>query len=360
MRKVDYLIIGQGIAGTMIAFFAKQTGKKIMVIDQSNPHSASNIAAGLINPITGRKFVKSWRIDDLLPFAIQTYQAFADLLGEPFFEQRNILRALMDEKDEANWFLRSDVLDFEKYIKEEEHIGGYKDIINAAYSYGEVQCGGQVAMKRLIDLYQIYLINQENYQSELFDDRQLEIEKDHVIYKDIAAQCVIFCEGIGIQQNRFFNYLPVQGNKGEVLIIKIPNAKTEKIIKQGLFIIPLGEELFWVGSTYFNDYENAEPSAAGKANLLERLHKILIIPFEIIKHQAAIRPTVPDRDRRPLIGVHSEFHRLALFNGVGTKGASVAPYWASRFIDCLENKVEIDAVVNIKRYDSAGIDIKPI
>ena len=88
MRKVDYLIIGQGIAGTMIAFFAKKAGKKILVIDQSRPHSSSKIAAGLMNPITGRKFVKSWKIDDLLPFAIQTYQEFTELLGEPFFEQK--------------------------------------------------------------------------------------------------------------------------------------------------------------------------------------------------------------------------------------------------------------------------------
>ena len=351
MRKVDYLIIGQGIAGTMIAFFAKKAGKKILVIDQSRPHSSSKIAAGLMNPITGRKFVKSWKIDDLLPFAIQTYQEFTELLGEPFFEQKNILRAFADNKVEANWFVRSSVPGFFKYIMDESDLGDYADIINPAFGYGEVKSGGKVEMKRLIDLYQTYLISQNEYLSGVFDEDKIEIGKENVVYNNIEAKRIVFCEGIGVQQNKFFNYLPVQGNKGEIFIIRIPNAKTEKIIKQSVFIIPLGEELFWVGSTYFNEYENAEPSEEGRENLLRRLNKALKVPFEIIAHKAAIRPTVPDKDRRPFIGVHTEFDRLAIFNGVGTKGASIAPYWAKRFIDCLEKDEEIDDVVNIKRYN---------
>ena len=351
MRKVDYLIVGQGIAGTMIAFFAKKAGKKILVIDHAKPDSASKIAAGLINPITGRKFVKSWKIDELLPFAIQTYQEFSELLGEPFFRHKNILRAFADNKVEANWFVRSSVPGFFKYIQDEGHLGEYADLMNLAFGYGEVKGGGQVEMKRVIDLYKDYLISLNDYRSEVFDYEKMEIGTTKVIYDNIEAKRVIFCEGIGVQQNRFFNYLPVQGNKGEILIIRIPNSKTEKIIKQSVFIIPMGNELFWVGSTYFNEYDNAEPSEEGMTNLMKRLKRALKVPFEIVEHKAAIRPTVPDKDRRPFIGVHTEFERLAIFNGVGTKGASIAPYWASRFIDHLEKNEEIDDVVNIKRYN---------
>lgn len=348
MKKVDYIIVGQGIAGTMVAFFAKKAGKEIIVIDQSKPFSASKVSAGLINPITGRKFVKSWRMDDLLPAAIQTYQEFSELLGQNFFQSKRIIRAFSDNKAENNWFVRSSIPSYFQYIQDEAQLDNYENIIKPAFGYGEVKGGGRVEVEKLINSYRNYLIDNDNYLSEIFDYEKLIINEKNVIYSNIEAQKIIFCEGIGIKENIFFNHLPVQGNKGEVLIIQIPNVQPKKIIKQNVFLVPIKDDLFWVGSTYFNDFVDDKPSERGKINLLERLEKVLKIPFKVIEHKAAIRPTVPDR--RPLIGLHPKFKPLVLFNGMGTKGASLAPFWANQLISSLEKNLEIDDVVNIKRY----------
>lgn len=348
MIEKDYLIVGQGIAGTMMAFAAQQSNKSILVINQYQEFSASKVSAGLINPITGRKFVKSWMMDDLLPTAIETYQQLSNRLNFSFFEHKNIIRAFSNNKDENNWFVRADVPSYQRYIQENTDLGIYSDVISPAFGYGEVLGGGRVQIKKLLELFRGDLIRRQAYLEEAFDYAQLKITSEAVFYKNFKAKQIIFCEGFGVRNNPYFNYLPVQGNKGEVLIVKIPNLTPSKIIKQRIFLVPLGNEHYWVGSTYFNDFEDAKPSEKGYQTLLEKLNSVLKIPFEIVAHQAAIRPTIPDR--RPIIGRHPRFKNLVLFNGMGTKGASLSPYWAKRLVECLQKNEVIDDVVNIRRY----------
>jgi glycine/D-amino acid oxidase-like deaminating enzyme len=354
MIEKDYLIVGQGIAGTMIAFAAQQAYKSILVINQHQEFSASKVSAGLINPITGRKFVKSWMMDVLLPIAIETYQQLSEQLDFPFFENKNIIRAFSNNKDENNWFVRANVPSYQKYIQENTDLAAYDDVISPAFGYGEVLRGGRVQIKKLLQLFRTNLIHRQEYLEEEFDYGQLKISSEEVIYKNFKAKQVIFCEGYGIKSNPFFNYLPVQGNKGEVLIIKIPNFNAEKIIKQRVFLVPLGNEHYWVGSTYFNDFKNTKPSEKGYQTLLDKLNSVLKLPFEIIAHQAAIRPTIPDR--RPIIGRHFKFKNVVLFNGMGTKGASLSPYWAKRLVECLDKNESIDDIVSIRRYDVEKVD----
>ena len=75
MKKYNYIIVGQGLAGTLLAYFLLQAGQRVLIIDENTEGGASAIAAGVINPVTGRRIVKSWRIDEFLPFAKNTYQS---------------------------------------------------------------------------------------------------------------------------------------------------------------------------------------------------------------------------------------------------------------------------------------------
>ena len=58
--SLDYLIVGMGLAGSALAYFLSKNGKKIALIDNNIDQTSSKIAAGLYNPITGRKMVKTW------------------------------------------------------------------------------------------------------------------------------------------------------------------------------------------------------------------------------------------------------------------------------------------------------------
>lgn len=347
----NFLLVGQGIAGTLLAYFLLKAGQNILVIDNHHIGSSSKAAAGIINPITGRKYVKSWRIDDLLPIAKQTYQELESLLDIGLFHERNVLRTMSNAKELNDWTLRTLEPGYAKYISDEVKLGNYKGKTVPAFGYGEVLHGAQVDLPLLIKHFRQYLAKDNRILNEVFDFEQLTIESDHVRYKELNVNKIIFCEGAKGKENPYFSYLPFHGDKGEALIVRIPNAGFDKMLKQQVFIVPLGkDDLYWVGTTYERQYIDDQPSTQGLKYLSNQLQNLLKVPFEIIQHLAAVRPTV--RDRRSFLGLHPEFPQLAIFNGLGTKGASLGPYWAKHFSDYLVGNSSLDPEVNIQRFES--------
>ena len=65
-------------------------------------------------------------------------------------------------------------------------------------------------------------------------------------------------------------------------------------------------------------------------------------------HEAGVRPTTGDR--RPLLGVHKDNHRLAFFNGLGTRGVMIAPLMAKKLYQFLENDQALDKEIDISRF----------
>ena len=183
--------------------------------------------------------------------------------------------------------------------------------------------------------------------AEHFDYEQLTLQENHIQYKSHTAKQVIFCEGHQARFNPWFQYLPFEVAKGEMLIIKIPDSNFQKTLKHKIFLVPLGDDLYWLGSTY--DWDNLDelPTAVKKENLIERLQKSIDVEFEVIDHLAAIRPTV--KDRRPFLGRHPQYQQLCIFNGMGTKGASLTPYWANEMTSFLLDQKSLSDEVNIQR-----------
>jgi glycine/D-amino acid oxidase-like deaminating enzyme len=349
--KTNYLLIGQGLAGSLLAHFLEQAGQRVFVIGQQNERAASSVAAGLINPITGRRFVKSWQVDCLIPFARTAYRALEQELGIPIFHERNILRALGSPQEENDWLARSADPAFEAYILGQADLSRYAGRIHPVFGYGEVRHSAQVEIGALVAAYRQYLEGKDAYREEAFDYQQLQLGAEGVVYQDITADTLVFCEGRWAKGNPFFSYLPFHGDKGEVLIVRIPEAGFEKILKQGIFIVPLSDGRYWVGSNYVKSPADDAPTAAGESFLRSALEDILQLPFEVLEHRAAIRPTV--KDRRPFLGRHPQYSRLAIFNGLGTKGASLGPYWAHHLAAHLTAGAALDAAVDIGRFGTA-------
>lgn len=347
---LDYLIVGQGLAGTLLSYFLEKVGKNILVIDQTDQHAASRVAAGLINPITGRRYVKSWKIDQLIPFAEKTYKSLESELGISIYHSRNIIRTLFNQREENDWLLRTGDPEYEPFMLDQAELGPYTEHTIPAYSYGEVRQSAQVNLPILIDNYRQHLIQEERLKEVIFDFAKLKIEDDHVIYNDIKAKRLIFCEGHKAIHNPFFNYLPFKGAKGEVLIIRTPKVSFEKIIKHRVFLAPIGDGMYWIGSSYKWDYKDQQPTAEGKSFLTDRLNDFLKTPYEIVEHRSAVRPTV--KDRRPFLGVHPEFENLFLFNGLGTKGTSLGPFWAKAMQEYLTEDKPLDTAVDIQRFQA--------
>ena len=344
----DFLLIGQGLAGALLAHFLQNAGASVAIIDDAQRGGASVEAAGLINPITGRRFAKSWRIDELIPFAEHTYAELEAQFQQPFFQYRPIIRALFSAKEDNDWVARAGESFFSKYLKEASDEGPLRGFIQPAYGFGQIEGSAQVEVAALLSAFSARSKQEGRLIQANFDHSKLILEKGKARYESLLADRVVFCEGYGLHKNPFFNYLPMEGNKGEVLLVRIPGFPREVIFKHKVFIAPFGGDLFWIGASYLREFTDELPSAGERERMENHLRRALKTPFTVVDHRAAIRPTVPDR--RPLLGLHPEYPQLAVFNGLGTKGSSLAPFWGAHFADVLLQGVPLDPEVDIRRF----------
>ncbi len=350
MRTFDYIIVGQGLAGTLLGYFLEKSGKRILFVDNGYKTAASTVAAGIFNPITGRRFVKSWMIDTLFPFAKETYAEIEREINQQIFYPNHIIRALFNHVEENHWLMRSDLPENLPYVEPKEDYGRYKGRIQEPYSYMELRNAGRADILGLIQAFRKKWLSLGRLVEEQLNYELLDIRKEGVFYKDLMAPTMIFCEGYMARENPHFSYLNYNPTKGELLLVKIPNVDFRKMLKHKLYIVPFGDDIYWVGAT--NDWNNIDdiPTAENRKYLEDRLQSFLKVPFEVLEHKAAVRPTV--KDRRPYLGLHPKYPQLAIFNGLGTKGASLGPYWAQHFSDFLCGHSEIDSQVDIQRIKS--------
>jgi glycine oxidase len=381
MSQVDYIIVGQGIAGSILAYSLRKKGQKVVIFDQHTEGvlTSSKIAAGVINPITGRRFVKSWRIDELLPAAKRLYQELETELNSSIWHERPILRTLRDIEEENNFLLRRTYPDYAHYCGETTTTPEIADAVfspiahpffNKFYAFAETKNGAQVNVPFLIARLRDYFIDHQMLINEAFSFDDLIIEENHVSYKHLKAKKIIFAEGAAGAQNPHFSWLPFNLDKGELLLVRIPDLNLKTIFKNKISIVPLWDvgfgmsdfgdavppkseirnptSLYWVGATNAWNFADDLPTEANKELIVNELREILNCPFEVIAHQAAVRPTV--RDRRPFLGWHPKMSVLGIFNGFGTKGASLIPFFAEQFVDSLLTQKPLEKDVNINRF----------
>lgn len=348
------LIAGQGLAGTLLGFALQERGADCYLTDDPAQTAASAVAAGIINPITGRRFVKSWRIDDLLPAARSFYRAIGDWAGGTFFHERPVVRTLFNRGEENDWLARSGEEGYTGYMAETAELGPLAEATIPAFAYAEVRRSAQVNVRELVLAARERWTAADRFRAAPFDHGRLEFTPDGCRYEGHSFDRILFCEGWRGGGNPWFGHLPFGGNKGEVLIVRIPGLQAERILKHRVFIAPLPEpETYWIGATSENRIDTDQPSATGRQYLQERLDELLTVPYEVIDHRAAVRPTV--RDRRPFLGLHDRYPALGIFNGLGTKGASLGPFWAAHFADFLTGqRKELDPAVDIRRFAPAS------
>ena len=332
MKVVDYLIIGQGIAGTMLSWKLMKKGMKVHVIDQSLQQSSSFIAGGIINPITGRNFVKSWRIDEFLPVAKESYQELSQLLGHTFFYDYPVIRLINNNQKENLWFERAGEPGYEHYMIEKPQITdiNYINNINQYGAYHTINAG-KVDSSLLLGSYRNYLKSIKAIDEIVFKHDKITFLPEGIIFNplQISAKALIYCDGNKSVENPFFENLPFSLTKGEFFILKIPNIQMNYLLKGHKMLVPLYGEYYWYGASYSWKWESDEKLEAGDL-MKQELDDWLGVPYEIITHQTGIRPTTVDR--RPVMR-QSKIHKsVFMFSGMGSKGFSQAPLLADEFI----------------------------
>ncbi len=349
-QPVDYIIVGQGLAGTLLSYFLLLDNQRVIVLDYPHEGRSSNIASGLVTPVTGRRIAKSWRFEELSQFAKQTYQSIEADLGIKIWHERSIVRALHNVFEENEWARRSGYPEFQTFMNDTPDLTDIEGKIQPPHAWGELLSCAQVAMPLLVETWRTRLVESGIFFEENIDYQQIKEENGRVIYGQWSAKKLVFCEGARVVVNPFLNHLPFLVTKGEVLIVRIPSLPSQRILKHKLFLVPLGNSLFWVGSTSHHEFEGMAPSTAARVWLVQELEKTLIAPYEVVGQLAGIRPTVADL--RPFLGLHQEFSTLAIFNGLGTKGALLGPFFAKQMVDFLLGKSGLEPEVDIARFEN--------
>lgn len=348
--KYNYIIVGQGIAGTVLAHTLLSDNKSVLIIDEGKEHTASSIAAGLYNPVVFKRLVKSWMADELIPVMDTFYQNAENLLNQRFYFKKQIVKLFADTTEREFWIKKTGE-EAGIYLSKEVDIHFLNELIENPYGASDVISAGNLDTGLFLKTFRDHFFAKSCLLKEKFDHRDVSLSENGVSYRNKDADKIIFCEGYKTINNPYFNWLPFKLTKGELLTIKLNEKDTipvDKVINKGVFILPIGNNLYKVGATYEWTDLTEQPTEKGKSELLEKLQKVIRVPFEIMDHQAGIRPTV--LDRRPLIGLHPHHSSLAIFNGMGTKGVMLAPYFAKQFSLFLDKKNTLSNEINCERF----------
>lgn len=346
MKEVDYIIIGCGLASIAFCEQLRANNKSFVVFDD-NSQKSSKVAAGLYNPVILKRFSEVWKAKEQLEIAILVYSKIEKQLNIKIDYKLRILRRFTSIAEQNKWFTASDKPSLEHYLSL-NLIKNTNTNIDAPYGFGEVLQAGRIDTEMLVNSYKQFLIQINSFFEKSFEYDDIHFKDELIQYKDIQSKHILFAEGFGVKKNPYFKNSPLAGSKGEILTIKAPDLKIEYTIKSSVFIIPLGNDIYNVGSTYDNDDKSNIPTEKAKEELLSKLRTFIKCDFEVVKHVAGVRPTV--KDRRPLVGRHLDYQNLYILNGLGTRGVMIAPYVAQKLFNFIEKGEELDKEIDVNRF----------
>ena len=344
---VDYMVVGLGLAGTAFCETLRRNNKTFVVFnDQSQ--TSSRVAGGLYNPIILKRFTLSWRADEQLAVSVDFYKQLEQFLNIQFDEKLHVLRKFASIEEQNLWFEAADKKSLKQFL-DTQLVSNKNSGLKIPFEFGKVLETGKLDTKILFDGYTKWLQKEKSIYLETFDYNELGILPNSVNYKGVKAKNVIFAEGFGMMQNPYFKYLPMQGSKGEYLIIEAKDLQERNIIKSSIFLIPLGNDLYKVGATYNRDQKDNCITEDAREELQRKLDDLLGCTYRVIDQEAGVRPTV--KDRRPLVGKHPKYKNLWVLNGFGSHGIMIAPWASKALYDRIETDVPLLDEMDIARFN---------
>ncbi|MFI1771995.1 NAD(P)/FAD-dependent oxidoreductase [Thalassobellus citreus] len=344
--NVDYIIVGIGLAGISFCEQLKANNKSFIVFDDKSQQS-STVAGGLYNPVVLKRFTSVWKSKEQLGIALPMYKRLEEVLNVKLDYKTPVYRKFASLEEQNDWFAASDKPKLTEYLST-DIIKNENESITASFGFGKVLKTGRIDVKTLMNAYKFDLLKKNLFFEESFNYDDLKVEEDTIRYKNITSKYIVFAEGFGVVKNPYFNKLPLVPTKGELLVIHAPKLKIDYVLKAGVFLIPLGNDLYIVGATYEWEDTTNKTTVKAKEELLSKLDTLISCNYKVVKQVAGIRPTV--KDRRPLVGQHQDYKNMFVLNGLGTRGVMIGPYVAKQLFNYIENEIALEKEIDIKRF----------
>ncbi len=347
---IDFIIVGRGLAASVIAHTLHEEKISFKIIGDQTLSKCSKVAAGIWNPIVFKRLTKSWLADDIVPFLNTFYNSCEQRVNKKLITQRQLLKPFTEEQEKNLW-LKKASLELGEFLDDTIYDPNSQSLVNCKIGnqFGVVKQSGNLNMPEFLRTTDLFF--KEDLVDEIFDHSKLEINSDFVLYKNIKAKNIIFCEGYLVKNNPLFNWIPLKPAKGEVLTISSPELKLkDQILNKNGFLMDLENDTFKVGATYEWQELTEDTTKKGLTELTDKLSQLITCNYTITKHEAGVRPS--SVDRRPIIGLHPKHTNLYVFNGLGTKGVMLAPYFAKKFVNFYLKIEDLPKDVNIDRFYS--------
>jgi len=345
--QVDYLIIGQGISGTWLSYYLQKEGKSFIIIDDNASNSPSKIAAGIVNPVTGRRHASVWLAEELMPFVLDVYKKLGEELSINVISERAVIDFFPSAQMRLSFAER--VKDGIHYVSLPADEKKFLKDFNYDLGFGQIDPVYTVHLENILQVWRKKLIGSGNLIERSFELKDLQVNKNEIRYDDIIAQKIIFCDGSSSANSPWFTLLPFAPNKGEALTLHIEGLNPDHIYKRGLMLAPLAAtDQWWIGSSYEWEFENNLPTEIFRERTESLLKEWLRLPFEITGHFASLRPAT--LERRPFVGLHPQFPQIGILNGMGTKGCSLAPFFAKQLTEYLVHGTPVYPDADVQRF----------
>ncbi|MEK9657720.1 MAG: FAD-dependent oxidoreductase [bacterium] len=331
---IDVLIVGQGIAGTMLGFSCMEAGLSFMILDDLKGSNASLAAAALVEPLSGKRWTLSHRADEFIPTAKKRYQEIQRLLNCSFIHDYPTYRILCDEDQKRFYEKRCQDPLFASYL------GSFHSQLDS-----RIQSPlGSVAIRESFSLNSPLLLGKARafflagnlLRNERVNYKALSLYNTHVCYGDIRAKYVVFCQGASLQNNPFFSFLDFRPSKGETLTLSIPDLPPLGNLSFEKWLIPVAAGLFHYGSTYDWPPFHSDITSANKTLLLAHLDRYMSCPYTIVDQRWGIRCNT--QHPTPLCFQHPDEKRVFVLGALGSKGFMSAPFLSHSLAKTLQQR----------------------
>ena len=342
-----YLIVGQGLAGTMLAFSLLEKGEGVLVADDYAHASASQVAAGMWNPVTFKRLAASWLAKEMLEEMNATFLQLENKLQANFFHQLPVARIFNSIQDANFWDEKSDHPEVGRYLSARSN-NSVQENFDAPFGNSEVNECGWLNVPLFREAAKNYFIQQGIFSSEAVKESEVEFHEQGALWKNMEFDKIILCTGIGVNQWEGLKELDLIPNHGQVLDLHIEGLELDAIANFGQFLLPYGNGKFRLGATYdWNEVPDV-PTDEARELLLSELNLRMNKEVVIESQKTGYRPTT--RDRRPILGFAKGNETLGVFGGLGSKGVLLAPFFAKLFTSVLTEGIAIPKEVNTTRF----------